>query len=186
MKRVFIAYKVSTEAKTIQFIDSLKKKLWRSSIKWVNPLNYHVTLKFIGNTDFDTVKKIKNVLKSILEDEKKFDTKIQTLKFFGHIKKPTALWMDIDDNGNSKRITENINKALGKIGIETDQRPFKPHLTLARIKLIYEKTEFEKLIEQNNDTLFQSNTISKIIFFESKLTQRGPEYKVLAEYKLEK
>ncbi len=55
-------------------------------------------------------------------------------------------------------------------------RPFSPHLTLGRVKSMRHLAHLAQLIGVYKDTFFQSETIGKIVLYESKLTTTGPEY----------
>jgi 2'-5' RNA ligase len=59
---------------------------------------------------------------------------------------------------------------------------FKPHLTLARIKLLKNKKAFFQAVEMYRDTFMQTTKINKIIFYRSVLKPEGAEYRELGSF----
>jgi 2'-5' RNA ligase len=77
-----------------------------------------------------------------------------------------------------------IDKRLAKLGFQAEKRPFKPHLTLARIKYLKNKKAFYEAVEKYRDTFMQTAKINEIIFYRSILKPDGPEYKPIAKIDL--
>ncbi|MEA3305318.1 MAG: RNA 2',3'-cyclic phosphodiesterase [Candidatus Omnitrophota bacterium] len=169
--RSFIAIELSD--KIIQALrdieDSLKEKL--SSIKWVKPENIHLTIKFLGNIEPETVENIKNILNNTALNTRMFKIKLSKIGVFPDISRPRVLWVGLSDGFNET--VDIFNKLEGKL-------PFHPHLTLARIKSLKEKDKFKKEVESKTVPEIEM-AVKKITLFRSKLSPKGPTYTVLHE-----
>ncbi len=79
-----------------------------------------------------------------------------------------------------------IDEELKTFGFLPENRAFKPHLTLARIKYLYDTRNFYNLVKSYCDLDIQPVSIEKIIFFESILLPKGPLYRPLKIASLKK
>jgi 2'-5' RNA ligase len=70
------------------------------------------------------------------------------------------------------------------LGFQPDNREFKPHLTLARIKWLNDKNTLSKMLEENESEFFQQADINQIVYYESILKSTGPVYRVIEKYPL--
>lgn len=139
--RTFIAFNVSKEnkEKLIDYKDSILPQIEKA--RFINPENIHLTMEFLGEIDFETAKKVKKTISKI--DFKAFKLTFNKLGTFK--KKDYLLWIGCDDCDKILNLHKNINKDLKKLGLETDTRPFKPHITIARNLVFKEGFTLENL-----------------------------------------
>jgi 2'-5' RNA ligase len=128
--------------------------------KWVEGWNLHLTHKFIGE---DEPEKYKTKLK--IKNEK---LKIKGIGTFGE--KILYLKADISDD-----INRQINE---KFGLRND-KPFKPHVTLCRIKNVKDK-KFWDAIKKYEKLEFQIPL--EVYLYKSTLTKKGPIYEKIYKY----
>jgi 2'-5' RNA ligase len=74
---------------------------------------------------------------------------------------------------------------LKELGVNTEERPFKPHLTIGRIKHLNDKKSLEAVMEKYQDSEIQNTGVNEVILYESILLQSGPVYKPIAKFSLE-
>ena len=102
---------------------------------WVKPGNIHLTLKFLGDTDPDRIPGIQNKLTETLAPFAPFRLSLNSVGVFPDTKNPRVLWLGLkDDEEKLKILQAAVEKASASVGFPREQRPFSPHLTLARIK----------------------------------------------------
>ena len=70
------------------------------------------------------------------------------------------------------------------MGIEIEDRPFKPHLTIGRIKHLKDKVTLKALIDKYKNLEIQNTVMNEVILYESILLQSGPVYEPLARFNL--
>lgn len=177
--RTFIAIKILPEEELIKTLAIFKKSLASEKIKWVEPNNLHLTLKFVGDTSHGQVEEIKNLLENISNQFGRFSLTLNGLGFFKSKGQPRVLFAKLEYDESLELIYNILEERLSKIGIEKDKRDFKPHLTLARIKYIKNKRLFYSVMEKLKNTYFQKSTVSEIHYFQSVLKPTGPVYQTL-------
>jgi 2'-5' RNA ligase len=156
--RLFIATPV-----TLPIYGAIKQDLSRYiEGKWVEGWNLHLTHKFIGD---DEPQKYETDLE--IPKEK---IKINGIGMFGD----KVLYLKADST-NIKKVNEEINKKFNM----NDDKPFKPHITLCRIKNIKDKTFYEKLKKWEN---INFEIPFDVYLYKSTLTKRGPIYEKIYKY----
>ena len=184
MKRTFIAVRVDPGSELQDAISFLRAGLRSEKIKWVEAGNIHVTLAFIGNTDEQLVKSVGAALENDFKGFGSFKFKLTGLGVFRNFTDPKIIRTGIKDPEGLNRAHEIVRKDIGLLNIKLEDRQFKPHLTIARIKEIKDKNNLKKLIQKYADTLFQDVTVSEIVYYESILLPAGPLYKPISIIKL--
>jgi len=128
--------------------------------KWVEGWNLHLTHKFIGEDDPEKYKVKLNV------KNKKF--KIKGIGTF----RDKILYLKAD-------VSDDINRQINeKFGL-TNDKPFKPHITLCRIKNIKDKKFYEELKKWEN---IEFEAPLDVYLYKSTLTKKGPVYEKIHKY----
>lgn len=185
MKRIFIAVKVNPEESFLEMISSFKSALFNESIKWINPENIHITLAFLGNTDEILIKDISSMLKKVCRNSGNIELTIRGTGIFRNIDDPRIIWTNIDHSENLLKLTDIILTGLTNMNIKLEDKPFKPHITIGRIKHLNNKESFRKLTEQYQNTELQRLHINEVTLYESILLPQGPKYVPLGIFGLE-
>jgi 2'-5' RNA ligase len=180
MKRIFIALKIETGEYFLSMLSSFKSGLSEDMIKWTNPENTHITLAFLGDTEEKTIKDIVSMLKDKCEGSGKFELIIKGSGVFRNLTDPRIIWTGIEQSEKLSHLNDIITTGLKRLGINLEDRPFKPHLTIGRVKHINDKRKLKALIEQFQNSEIQKVPINEVILYESVLLQSGPVYKPLS------
>lgn len=203
-KRLFCAVKVPLTDGIEEVFDVYRNELSGEAIKWVEPHNLHLTLKFFGDTPADRLDAIVAALQSAA---RRFSSPITqgditdgtltagihpVLNFevrgCGHFAsrgQPRVIWMGIEKAEGLKRLYRLINEALLPMGYEPDRQAFSPHLTLGRIKSLRDKQSLKALEEEFADTLFASVSTTHFLLMESILRPQGPFYHEVTKFVIE-
>jgi len=184
MKRTFIATKIHAGAQLLNAYAKLRNELENEKIKWVDPENFHLTLFFLGDTDEEQIGAIRQELASLADTYSKTHIQLEGLGVFKSIHKPRVLWAGISQYDELKDIKAALDQRMMQLGFKPDNREFKPHLTLARMKWIEEKQKLSKVLDEFKSLHFQESTIDELIFFESILKPTGPEYNPIEKFEL--
>jgi 2'-5' RNA ligase len=185
MRRIFIAIKVEAEESLLKLISSFKSRLSNESIKWTKPDNIHITLSFLGDTEENLINGIKSMLKEKCEGSGKFELIIRGSGLFRNLNDPRIIWIGIEPSEKLIRLNNFILKGLKELGVNTEERPFNPHVTIGRIKHLNDKETLVALMEKYQDSEIQRIRVNEVILYESILLQSGPVYKPITRINLE-
>jgi 2'-5' RNA ligase len=149
--------------------------------KWVRAENLHVTLKFIGEAPPEKLDPIGKVLAGVrLDSPAKLD--FRGLGFFPNEKHPRVFWAGIEASPNLKKLAGDIELTMEKLGIPHEQRPFSPHLTLARFETRKLPENLRVAIQKNATREFGTLETEQFHLIESKLKPSGAEYTTLQSF----
>lgn len=184
MKRLFAAIKVHPGEEFLKSYYFLKKSLDREKIKWVDPANIHITMKFFGETPEHHIPGINAALRQASEKISPLKFEIADTGIFGSSYKPRVIWFGIQPREGLISMANIIFDELEKIGIEKDRQNFVPHLTMARIKFIQDKKLLQAAIDKHKNRLIQKEEVNEFHLFESILRPEGPKYEIIDSFTL--
>ena len=180
--RLFVAVNLSREIKdTIQFgLDRfpISRPPWR----WVKTDNLHVTLKFLGDTPEVHVPRLVDSLEAVGRDHLPFTIQLDRLGGFPNLRKPRVLFYKVSDGAQPlSRLAAAVDRILqDKMGLPAERKPFRAHLTVARIK----RPLPEELAAQLTDVPPlppASQLVSSLDLMQSELRREGAVYRCLKE-----
>jgi len=182
--RAFIAIElpanITDALKNIQ--DSLKDEM--NKVAWVKPENIHLTIRFLGDIETCKIDSIAGLLEGAAVKTHSFDISVKGVGGFPTIDNPRVVWVGIEDNKNVLPLYNNLEEGLESLGLKKEERSFKPHLTLGRVKFLSDKKLFKKRIEKYNNINLGQFAAEGICLFQSTLTPNSAVYVKLKEYKL--
>lgn len=181
MSRVFIAVPIGNEV-IENIFSSLSKIEVFNKFKWEPKEKLHVTLKFIGEISESKIFTLDNSLNKISENLNQFNIKVNRLGYFYKNSIPTIFWFNFFRSEQLNNLKLNIENNLYKQGFEKDEKDFKAHVTLMRVKTDFEKENV--LLYKNLDIEQKDVCIDKILLMKSELLRSGSVYKKINEYKL--
>lgn len=188
--RAFIAVSLADDIKAkLKAIQArMKPFLSHHAIKWVQPDAIHITLKFLGNIQPADVDRIITALDNAIFTER-FVLSFADFGCFPSCAKPRVMWVGTESHPALNALHQTIEQRLTVLDFTPEDKPFRPHLTLARVN---EKAHFRC----TPDEIHEAKTIVREIIhgtempvhsvhlFQSRLTSRGAIYSLLHDFKL--
>lgn len=186
--RLFVAINLPQHIRCI--LDEVQQNLrpLLPEIRWVKAENLHLTLEFIGEVNVKQLPVIEEVLMEAARGFSPFHLSLQGLGAFPNLHKPRVIWMGLAGNlTRVKKIHDQIHQALLDEGFILDSKPFRPHLTLGRVKQDrscysgFKKERIDKKVKKwisVYETNLLSFEVNKIDLMQSVLTRKGPIYSV--------
>jgi len=144
-------------------------------MKLVEPQNLHTTLWFFGEIDRSRLQMILDNAREIRF--KPFKVEVKGVGYFPGGSRVNVIWLGINDPENGlRRILDQLLERLGRLGFRYDERGFKPHLTIGRVKYLKNKSKVLEELQRIKDLVFGEQVIDRFKVKKSTLTQRGPIY----------
>lgn len=179
MIRLFIAFPIESAVKKHLAAISGRFKSISPTVKWVDPNNMHLTARFLGDTDPKIIQPIVELIQSTCEKFGPVQATVERIGGFPNLKRPRVLWVGLSELAdNLTPIVQELQNGLRGLGISPDEKRFKAHLTLARIK---QPLGLERFLEELERFKFEpiQITFDRMELIESILTPQGPIYKTL-------
>jgi 2'-5' RNA ligase len=172
--RSFIACK-------IPFCDSLAevvndfKNAGSSKVNWVDPLNFHITLIFLGNIHANDCKVIHEKIQLVAEDFGKIEYHVKGIGVFPSEKQPRVLWFGIENDSEIRMFQKRLEDVLQI----KPEKEFRSHVTFGRIKYNIDQQILRVLLRKYHNRGFVKGFFKEVILFRSVFTKNGVVYKPL-------
>jgi len=183
--RSFVAIELPEEAK--KGLARLRRQLERDEhkfVKWVDPGGIHLTLKFLGNILSKRVTEITEAMGKAVQGISPFRLEVSGLGAFPSLKQARVLWVGIGGELDQlSTLQQNIDSVLAALGFAREERPFVPHLTLARVRegaSLPERRSFGELV---GSAAFEDKypiEVEAVRLMRSQLTPAGALYTCLS------
>jgi len=179
--RLFVAldFPEDVRRKVRDLIDQVKSQL--PGAGWVRTEGMHVTLKFIGYVEEKKAEPIAAALKEI-NLPKPVEMTFRGVGFFPNERRPRVVWCGVEGSPKLAELASEIEHALKPLGVESESRPYVPHLTLARLKSPEGAGKLVRAASELKLQDFGTSRESEFHLFESILKPSGAEYKRLQTY----
>jgi 2'-5' RNA ligase len=103
-------------------------------IRWVNPTNLHLTLRFLGEISRPQVETVCSAVRCAAARVDAFSIRFSGTGCFPSPRRPRAFWIAVAEASDLTRLFEALEKELSCAGFPRETRPFSPHLTLGRVR----------------------------------------------------
>lgn len=151
--------------------------------RWIDPENFHITLRFIGDVPEDTATEIDEALSHIYEDP--FELQLQGVGQFGN-DKPHAVWARVGESEPLRALQAHQEIAMQRLGLRAEPRKYTPHVTVARLnKRTTNAGDVMRYIEHNNLFATEAFKVSRFVLFSARSSKGGGPYVVERSYQLD-
>ena len=151
-------------------------------IKWASSANLHLTLKFLGTAvPIEKVHRLQPELEKIAADIAAFELEASGVGGFPDLKHPHVLWVGLRSDA-LKDLAERIDDAAARCGFKREQRAFRGHLTIARLKRPLLPAETRTRIKAASKRDFGSSMIREMTLYRSFTAPAGSIYEVMAKF----
>ena len=149
----------------------------RFNIRWVRPENIHLTLKFLGDTPAAGLAALGDALAAAARGHPSFSLFLKGFGAFPGLDRPRVVWVGIDGQTAALQALQRaIEGGLASIGFPFDNRPFRGHLTLGRIRGRVETERLRNAAEALQAFTSEYFAVERINLFRSELKPTGAVY----------
>ena len=146
--------------------------------RWIDPENYHLTLRFIGDIDDALAREIAGLLGRV--QRAPFELRLDGLASFGG-RKPRAVVAAVAPVAPLLELQAELERLLQRLGLEPEGRKYTPHVTLARLRDSSSR-EVADYLSVRAHYRSSSFAISRFVLFSSRSSVGGGPYVVEAAY----
>lgn len=142
------------------------------AVRVSDPAQFHLTLRFLGDQPIDSIPAIAQALRDVAEDCQAVQCHVRGLDLLPDRKRPRVLYAGLEPVDRVSALADRLNALLIEAGFPPPDRPFMPHLTVARIKAHPPDALF-RLLDQHRQADFGNMGLDRITLFKSELDPAG-------------
>lgn len=175
--RTFIAIELPQEIH--RKLDDFGKELKRSRamVSWVKPENIHLTLKFLGDVSPEQLQTVQGVLEKVAAGTAPFRLQAFGCGAFPSLKQMRIVWVGLrGGNEPLNRLQKEIESSLIPVGFKAEDRPFKPHLTIGRVKGRQGSRALQEILMANQTFEAEAFDVTEVVLYKSDLRPEGARY----------
>ncbi|WP_163834822.1 RNA 2',3'-cyclic phosphodiesterase [Spartinivicinus ruber] len=179
--RVFIGIPIATDlAETIfhYYQGAFSEAFISKNLRWTKLEHFHITLKFIAALDSGVVESLASHLTQLIAEQTCFSCQLKDLHWFPNKNRARLLALSVSSKGILPALALKVDQLCQQWQIPKETRPFRPHLTLARLK---KTMHTKKVLPVGLTQLFEVNEVK---LFQSTVDNMGSHYKALATFPL--
>ena len=168
-------------------LDGLAADLRKASpsLKVVGTDQLHLTIKFLGDTEDGLVPEIVAAIRRAASGVRPFEIQVRGTGAFPSLSRMNVIWVGIEGAGPLAKIAEALEASLESLGFPRERRPWKAHLTLARVKGSHDLRSVRRILESHATDLFGTSTVDALHLKKSELTPQGARYTIAESVRLQ-
>jgi 2'-5' RNA ligase len=185
--RTFIAIEMSEAIRRRAASLQAELSAHADHVKWVEPQQMHLTLKFLGDVDETSIYSVCRLVQQVAEPHAPFELTVAGTGAFPNLRRPRTLWIGVSaSNGELAALQRELEVELAREGYPREERGFTPHVTLGRIRHIVPNPTLEQAMLEHQSWHGGVVQVREVLVMSSTLGPAGPSYAVLARARLGK
>lgn len=175
--RLFIAinFPQSLRERMVEATRPLREQ--RFPVRWVDPEQLHLTLKFLGDVKRDRLDDVVGVMDEVGSDFRPFEVGFERVGAFPSLRSPRVIWLGVEATMEMRAVKHDLEHGLVDMGFERETRAFQPHVTLARADQDADAGDFRKLESLSRQVeMDETHRVARIDLVRSHLRSSGAEY----------
>jgi len=156
-----------------------------ADVRWVEPGNVHVTMKFLGQVAADRVAAIDAALAPVAAAHAAHELQLIGVGAFPDEARPRVIWVGVEGAiVELAALHVELDASLEGLGFERENKRFSPHVTLGRVRRPRGLKSLSAAMRAHRHTPVGSFRVSTLVLFESTLTPQGARYRERSRYPL--
>lgn len=157
----------------------------RSDLRKVDPENFHMTVKFLGDTSQNKLDTLDETFQSRLPTPGPLRIRLENVGVFPSLESPSVGWVGIRSTQALRKLQQCVEELTVDQGFDPRDHEFRPHITLGRFNHgRRDKESILKWIKQHGEDDYGNYEVPDLHLLGSKLTSNGPIYRTLAKWPL--
>jgi 2'-5' RNA ligase len=183
--RLFIAINLPpVERGTIRNVTA-RARAAAPGASWVSEECLHLTLKFLGERPDTEVEGLRAALEGVARRSPPLRLSLGGVGAFPNFRAPRVVWMGVTHDPKLELLHHDMETVLSDLGYEVDGRPFRPHVTLARVRRELPRATAAELARQARTIDHRSTVdVHSVDLMASELLPSGPRYRIVGAARL--
>ena len=181
-RRIFVA--VALAPALLAAVSGVRGRLAEadSTLRWVPPENLHFTLKFLGGITPPQLAGVVAAAREVAARTQRFSITLAGLGAFPSARRPRVVWVGVSSGADHLvALAEHLDVVLRPAHASREDRPFRPHLTIARVRDAAPVRDLSKEIDALRGLEWGCQTVGAICVMESHLRPSGAVYQPVEE-----
>jgi 2'-5' RNA ligase len=156
------------------------------TLPWVDAEKLHLTVKFLGEQPEEMATAVADAMRSVAKRNRIVDVELGGVGAFPNFRRPRVVWLGVSPEPKLELLHHDVEAACEALGVPVEGRPFRPHLTLSRVRprsldgvSLKQLARVARLV-----TYVEEVVINSIDLMESELTTKGAKYHLVASHPL--
>jgi 2'-5' RNA ligase len=178
--RLFLA--ISLPRDTVDAIDLAIAPLRNAApaLRWISPEKWHLTVRFIGDQPVERVGEIRDAIDAATARHVDAPLAIGGVGAFPNFRRARVVWIGVAPDPRLEMLHHDVESACVALGMEHEGRPFRPHITVARVSPGTDETTLKSLARAARTVRFTEVVSAESVdLMASELAPDGPRYRLL-------
>lgn len=180
--RCFIAVAVSDDVRAAarRLQDMIRRE--GADVALPDPDGMHLTLLFLGDTLTGRIEPLQRAIDRAAAGIAPFSLAFAGLGFFGPPRKPRVVWAGVAEPHEALSVLQkNLLAQVTELGFSIEKRPFRPHLTLGRIRSGRRLDGLTRMVDSHRDTTLGGTPVDRVLLMRSHLDRPRATYSIIHE-----
>jgi 2'-5' RNA ligase len=185
--RCFVAIDLSPEVRAAVARAQLRirKAAPGADVRWSDPEQFHLTLKFLGAVPEERVPAVSSALEPVAATAAPIALGAAALGAFPSLRRPRVLWAGLTAGvAELAALAASVDGAVAALGFPREARPFSAHLTIGRVRSPRGGGALAAAVEGAGAAAFGSWTASELVLYESRLRPAGALHVPVTRHRL--
>ena len=185
--RCFVAIDLTTDVRAAiaRAQTRVRTAATHADVRWVDPTQFHLTLKFLGAVADERVPAVSAALETAVAGSRPVALAAAGLGGFPSLKSPRVLWAGITAGvPDLVQLAAGIDHGLAPLGFPPEARPLRGHLTIGRVRSPRGGRELAAAVGAAGASAFGSWTAPEVVLYESRLRPTGALYTPVSRHPL--
>ena len=144
--RLFLALDLDPDAKASLVASTADLRAQAPELSWTAESRLHLTLRFLGETPEDAASRIPAAIDAVATAHRAFSMRLRHVGAFPNFRRARVVWMGVEPEPRLELLHHDVELACDRLGFGIEGRPFRPHVTLARVRTRVAEDEIESVV----------------------------------------
>jgi 2'-5' RNA ligase len=150
------------------------------AVRWIPPEKWHLTVRFIGEQPLERVAAIREAIDAATAHHADAPLAIRGVGAFPNFRRARIVWIGVAPDPRLEMLHHDIESACVALGMEHEGRPFRPHVTIARVPHGVDEAALRALSRAARAVRYSEVVdVSSVDLMASELAPDGPRYRLL-------